>query len=170
MKEPSDVLSFRKLASIPSGAPNFDFIEFFSGHTRVNGWFSDRFGKPRRHFCGDFYGTLTGNKLQLNEELYFSDGITEQRVWTVGVSQAGRFTGESESLIGKAVGTVLGSTLRMEYQMKVLIDTNRHWGLHMKDTMILQADGSLHNSTQVYKWGVRIGSVSAVYLKHNGSA
>jgi hypothetical protein len=168
VKEPFDVLSFRKLASIPGDAPKFDFIAFFSGHTRANGWFSDRFGKPRRHFCGDFYGALSGNKLNLHEELRFTDGITEQRIWTVGISQTGSFTGESDTLIGDAVGMVQGSTLRMEYRMRVLIDTDKYWALDMKDTMILQADGSLHNITQVYKWGVKIGSVSAMYLKHNG--
>jgi hypothetical protein len=168
VKEPSDVLSFRKLASIPSDAPKLDFIGFFTGHTRASGWFSDRFGKPRRHFCGDFYGTLSDNKLNLHEELRFNDGITEMRIWTVDVSQAGSFTGESDTLIGNAVGMVSDSTLSMKYRMRVLIDTGKYWELDMKDTMILQADGSLHNITNVYKWGVRIGSVSAVYLKHNG--
>jgi hypothetical protein len=168
VKEPFDVLSFRKLASISSDAPDFDFIAFFSGNTRVNGWFSDRFGKPRRHFCGDFHGTLSGNTLHLHEELRYTNGITDQRLWVVGVSQAGGFTGESESLIGNAVGTVHGSTLRIEYRMKLLIEKDKFWELDMVDTMILQADGSLHNITHVYKWGVRIGSVSAMYLKHSG--
>lgn len=168
VKESADALSFRKLGLISKDVPEFDFIAFFSGHTRANGWFSDRFGKPRRHFCGDFYGVVSGDKLKLHEELRFTNGITEQRIWIAAVSQVGDFTGESDALIGNATGRVHGSSLHMEYRMRVLIEKDTYWELDMRDTMILQSDGSLHNITLVYKWGVRIGSVSAMYLKHRG--
>ena len=168
LNETADALSFRKLSSIPKDIPTFDFIEFFSGHTRVNGWFSDRFGKPRRHFCGDFYGVLSDYRLNLHEELRFTDGITEQRVWSVEVSEVGSFRAASDTLVGDALGTIEGNALRMEYRMKVMIEKGKYWQLNMKDTMVLQADGSLHNITHVYKWGVRIGTVSALYLKNTG--
>jgi hypothetical protein len=168
VKESVDALSFRKLGLVSRDAPEFDFIAFFSGHTRANGWFSDRFGKPRRHFCGDFHGVLSGDKLELHEELRFTNGISEQRIWNAAVSQTGEFTAESDSLIGNATGGVQGSTLVMEYRMRVLIEKEMYWELDMRDTMILQSDGSLHNITLVYKWGVRIGSVSTIYLKHSG--
>ena len=148
--------------------PTFDFCEFFQGHTRASGWFSDRFGRPRRHFCGDFFGTFENDKFTLDENLFYTDGAVEQRLWSISVSKSGVFEAESDSLIGKAHGSVSGNTLKMKYSMRVAIEEDRIWDLDMKDTMILQPDGSVHNLTHVFKWGVRLGSVSAQYLHHDG--
>lgn len=147
---------------------NFNFAEFFHGHTRASGWFSDRFGNPRRHFCGDFYGHYDDSQFILDEKLYYTDGVYEEKVWRVMVGEDGAFSAESPSLIGKATGQIAGNTLSMKYSMKVKIEEGKLWDLDMKDKMILQPDGSLHNITQVYKWGVRIGTVSSQYQHHDG--
>lgn len=165
IKDVAKALEYRESSADHLEPPEFSFIDFFSGRTRTSGWFCDRFGKPRRHFSGNFYGTLSGSVLELHEELRFTDGITEQRTWLVTVSQEGIFTAESDTLIGRAAGLAKNDTLYMEYQMSVLIEKDKYWKLDMKDTMILQPDGVLHNLTHVYKWGVRIGSVSAMYVK-----
>ena len=148
--------------------PQFDFCEFFHGHTRASGWFSDRFGRPRRHFCGDFFGSFENEKFILDENLFYTDGMVEQRFWSITVSESGAFEAESDSLIGKAQGSISGNTLKMKYSMRVLIEEGKTWDLDMKDVMILQPDGSLHNMTQVSKWGVRLGIVSTQYLHHDG--
>jgi hypothetical protein len=159
-----------KIDEVASTSPVFDFKEFFAGHTRASGWFSDRFGKPRRHFCGDFLGTSDGEALLLDEKLYYTDGVNEQRVWRVDVSDSGVFRATSDSLIGEATGLVRGNTLVMQYVMRVMIEEGKEWELDMKDMMLLQPDGSLHNITHVYKWGIRIGTVSTQYQHHDGSA
>lgn len=146
----------------------FDFSQFFLGHTRMSGWFSDRFGKPRRHFCGDFYGYNDAGQFILEERLLYTDGILEERVWVVSISDTGIFSARSDSLIGEARGFVSGNTLTMRYSMKIQIAESRHMELHMKDLMILQPDGCLHNITHVYKWGLKIGSVAAQYIHHDG--
>jgi hypothetical protein len=152
-----------------TGSPHFDFAEFFSGHTRASGWFSDRFGRPRRHFCGDFFGAESDSGFVLDEKLYYTDGVSEARIWEVQVSDSGVFTAQSQSLINDAHGFIEGNVLRMSYSMRVKIEENRFWDLDMKDVMILQPDGSLHNIVQVYKWGIRIGSVATQYQHHDGS-
>jgi len=157
-----------KIDEISSPVPEFRFDQFFSGHTRASGWFSDRFGKARRHFCGDFLGTQDGEDFVLDEKLYYTDGVFEERIWRVTTPGEGLFRAESDSLIGVATGQVQGNTLAMEYTMGVLIEEGRIWELDMKDFMILQPDGSLHNITHVYKWGLRIGTVSTQYQNHEG--
>jgi len=149
--------------------PDFDFLDYFEGHTRASGWFADRFGNVKRHFCGDFYGTQQNDLFNLDEKLYYSDGVVEERVWSVTISPDGVFTAESESLIGGATGELSGSGLRMEYVMNVMIAENKFWKLKMNDYMFLQPDRSLHNSTEVIKWGMRLGNVSTQYYKHDGS-
>lgn len=157
------------LDKVAKESPQFDFNAFFRGHTKASGWFSDRFGKPRRHFCGDFLGTLNGDRLTLDEKLFYSDGVFEERVWLVEITRNGIFQAESESLLGGASGRIRGNTLVMEYAMRVKIEEGRQWELYMKDFMMLQPDGSLHNITQIYKWGIRIGTVSTQYRHHDGS-
>jgi len=149
--------------------PDFDFIGYFDGHTRASGWFADRFGNVKRHFCGDFFGELQGDVFNLDEKLYYSDGVVEERVWSVVISPEGEFSAESDSLVGPATGELSGSGLRMDYVMNVLIAEDKIWKLAMKDYMFLQPDRSLHNSTEVNKWGIRIGNVSTQYYKHDGS-
>lgn len=141
----------------------FNFEEFFRGHTYASGWFADRFGRPRRHFRGHFFGQHSGNSFLLDEELYYDDGFVEKRQWNIKVTDDGAFSAESTSLVNGASGNIHGNTLSMRYAMKVRIDEGKTWDLDMKDKMILQPDGILHNITQVCKWGVRIGTVSAQY-------
>jgi len=159
-------MNFEKLSST---GPAFDFKEYFEGHTRASGWFADRFGNVKRHFCGDFYGETRDDVFVLDEKLYYSDGVFEERVWDVTISEAGDFVAESDSLVGPATGKLQGSGLQLQYVMNVLIAENKIWKLSMDDYMFFQPDGSLHNSTIVQKWGMRIGSVSTQYIKHDGS-
>lgn len=151
-----------------TGAPTFDFISFFEGHRRASGWFSDRFGNVKRHFSGDFFGTLgQDGSLRLDETLIYSDGLVETRQWNVTVSDEGVFHAESDSLIGSADGIIVGDALNMKYVMKVQIDAKTVWKLSMNDFMFLQPDGSLHNMTHVKKYGFRIGTVSTQYFRPN---
>lgn len=153
---------------LTSPAQAFSFEDFFQGHTRAAGWFADRFGKPRRHFCGDFYGHREKNAFVLDEKLFYTDGLVETRSWAVNINESGVFTAESESLVGSARGLVNSDTLSMRYSMKTLVDEGKFWDLDMRDSMILQPDGTVHNTNHVYKWGIRIGTVSAIYSKHDG--
>ena len=159
-------MNFEKLSS---SGPDFNFIEYFDGHTKASGWFSDRFGNVKRHFCGDFVGELNDGVFNLDEKLYYSDGIVEERLWSVTIDSDGNFIANSDSLVGTAIGTQKGSALKMHYVMKVLVAEDKTWKLKMNDYMFFQPDGSLHNSTEVNKWGIRIGNVSTQYLKHDGS-
>lgn len=104
----------------------------------------------------------------LDEKLFYTDGITEQRVWNILIRDDGHFSAESDSLNGSALGHLSGNTLFMKYSTRVKIAENKHWNLDMRDLMILQPDGALHNITQVCKWGIRLGTVSTQYQQHNG--
>ena len=151
------------LAKLRTVTPEFKFIEYFTGHTRASGWVADRFGNVRRHFYGDFIGTLNQDTLELDETLHYSDGVKEHRVWHVQVSETGVFTAESEALISGAKGRQEGNTLEMYYTMRVDLANDKQWVLDMDDYMFLQPDGSLHNIAKVKRWGIRIASVSTQY-------
>jgi len=160
--------SSMNIKEIASDTPVFDFEEYFTGHVKASGWFTDRFGNIKRHFCGDFHGSKDGDVFVLDEALYYSTGAIEQRQWRVQISDEGVFTGESEALINGVSGNIVGNTLRMGYVMKVDVENGKQWVLNMDDWMIYQPDGSLHNQTYVSKWGVSIGRVSTQYQPHDG--
>ncbi len=157
--------SSMKIDKVASQEPVFDFKAYFLGHTKASGWFADRFGSVKRHFCGDFVGSYDGDVFVLDEILYYTDGIVEERQWRVTISDDGEFKAVSDSLVGDASGTLQGNALQMAYQMKVKVKEDKEWILTMDDWMFYQPDGSLHNVTNVLKWGVRIGTVSTQYAK-----
>jgi len=101
-----------KLTDVSKETPEFDFEAYFTGYTKASGWFSDRFGNVRRHFCGDFIGERAGDKFVLKETLYFSDGVEENRIWTIDFDEQG-FTASSPSLVGNALARVKGNALQM---------------------------------------------------------
>lgn len=159
-------MNFKQLSA---QGPDFNFVEYFDGHNRASGWFADRFGNIKRHFCGDFFGEQQGDVFNLSEVLYYSDGIVEKRVWLVRISEGGEFTAESSSLVGPATGVQTGSGLQLKYVMNVEVLGGKFWKLKMNDFMFYQPDLTLHNSTEVKKWGIRIGNVSTQYYPHDGS-
>ena len=159
-----------RLDDVASDTPRFDFRAYFDGHTRASGWFADRFGRPRRHFCGDFTGTREGEDLVLDEVLRYTDGIVERRLWRVRVGAAGELSAESESLVDGARGRVRGNALEMRYAMRIVKPAGGGLTLDFHDFMFLQPDGGLHHLTHVRKWGMRVGTVSTQYVRHDGSA
>jgi len=159
-----------RLEDVARDAPTFDFRAYFGGHVRASGWFADRFGRPRRHFCGDFVGRLEGECLVLDETLHFCDGVTEHRVWRVFIDADGQFLAESESLVDRARGQVKGNALAMHYAMRVATTNGSSPRFDFDDLMLLQPDGSLQNLTQVRKFGFRLGTVCTQYARHDGQA
>ena len=53
--------------------------------------------------------------------------------------------------------------------MNVIVAEDKTILFKMNDYMFYQPDGSLHNSTEVNKLGVRLGNVSTQYYKHDGT-
>lgn len=159
-----------KIEKVARAEPEFDFIDYFMGYTKASGWFSDRFGNVRRHFCGDFNGSLDGDVFVLDETLHYADGMVDTRQWRVSISEDGAFRAESDSLDGGAAGQLVGNTLQLNYKMNVEIEEGKIWLLGMNDWMFYQSDGSLHNITNVSKWGVKIGTVSTQYTKFDDAA
>ncbi len=158
-----------ELDDLRDDTPLFDFEGYFEGHTRASGWFSDRAGVPQRHFCGDFVGSYDGDDFVLDERLFYTDGVIEDRVWRVRIDDNGVFVARSDTLVGDARGQVRGNGLQMRYTMVIAVADGAEYQLDFNDFMLLQPDGSLHNITRVKKLGVRLGTVTTQYAHHDGS-
>lgn len=151
--------------TVSKPSPKFDFTEYFLNQTKASGWFADRFGKVKRHFCGEFNGRFEDDVFVLDETLNYSDGVVERRVWKVAIDDDGNFKATSDSLVGNAVGQLKGNTLNLKYSLRVDLADGKQWVLDMDDWLFLQPDGTVHNMTEVRKWGFRVGTVSTQFFK-----
>lgn len=153
----------------PPSRPPLLFEEYFAGATRAWGLVEDRFGNIRREFTVDMFGIPQPDGLVLNETFAYSDGQTDQRVWTVRKTAPDRYEGRAADVIGVARGVAAGNTLRWRYRMDLPIGGSR-WRLSFDDRMVLQDGGVLLNRTRMSRWGVEIGSLALVYFKQGAPA
>jgi hypothetical protein len=138
--------------------------EYFLGKTRAWGIFEDRFGNLRRQFVVDIEGNWDGESLILDEKFRYSDGETDQRIWSIKKIDEHRYEGTAADVIGVAAGEAHGNALNWRYDMDLKVG-DRTLRVHFNDWMYLQPSGVLVNRARVSKFGVEIGEVSLFFQK-----
>lgn len=138
--------------------------EFFEGETKAYGQFQDRLGNIARRFEVDIEGSWDGRKLVLIEDFTYSDGATEQRVWTLTKTGDDSWRGTAPGVIGTAIGTESGDTFNWQYKidLKGPKGTSR---VEFDDWMWLLSETRLLNRAYVKKFGVTIGEVIIIFEK-----
>lgn len=144
--------------------PKFVLEEYFQGHTLAWGMFEDRFGKVQRQFVVTIDGTWDGNILVLNEDFVYTDGETENRVWSVTKTGADTYQGKTENVIGEASGASAGNAFNWTYQFNLKVGDG-YWKVRFDDWMFLQPDGVLLNKAVVTRWGIKLGTVFLSFSK-----
>ncbi|CAE7173282.1 unnamed protein product [Symbiodinium microadriaticum] len=144
--------------------PRLLIEDYFAGNTRAWGIFEDRFGTLRREFVVDIEGTWDGDTLTLVEDFVYSDGETQQRIWTIRKLDAHRYEGTAADVIGAAEGVSYGNALNWSYTLALPIGESV-WNVRFDDWMFLQADDVLVNRAKVSKFGLEIGEVTIFFRK-----
>ncbi len=144
--------------------PRLLIEDYFAGKTRAWGIFVDRFGNLRRDFVVDIEGTWDGERLTLVEDFVYSDGETEQRIWTITKLDDHRYEGTAADVIGKAAGVSYGNALNWRYTLALKVGESV-WNVNFDDWMFLQPDNVLFNRARVSKFGFDIGEVSIFFQK-----
>jgi hypothetical protein len=155
-----------KIEDFQQTRPEFILEEYFLGKTQAWGLFEDRFGNVQRQFVVDINGTWDGKTLILNEDFVYSDGETENRVWTLNRTGPTTYTGTTANVIGQATGTRAGNTFNWTYDFNLKVGDG-YWKVRFDDWMFLQPDGVLLNKASVTRWGIKLGTV---YLSFSKSA
>ena len=145
--------------------PAFVPEEYLVGKTKVWGIFQDRFGVVRRQFVADVVGSIEGDVLTLDETFEYADGEEDKRVWKITKLGEGRYEGEANDVIGKAVGEVNGQAFHLSYYVDIEVGEDSFWRVHFDDWLIRQPDGVVINRAVVTKYGVKIGELSAFFKK-----
>lgn len=146
-------------------SPAFIPEEFLVGKTRVWGIFQDRFGTVRRQFVADVVGSVEGDVLTLDETFEYADGEKDTRLWKITRLGDGRYEGEANDVIGKAVGEANGQAFHLSYYVDIEVGEDSTWRVHFDDWLIRQPDGVVANRAIVTKYGVKIGELSAFFKK-----
>lgn len=146
-------------------SPTFVPETYLLGKTKVWGIFQDRFGTVRRQFVADVVGTVEGDVLTLDETFEYADGEQDTRIWKITNLGDGRYEGEANDVIGKAVGEVRGQAFHLSYDVDIEVGEGSFWRVHFDDWLMLQPDGVVVNRAIVTKFGIKIGELSAFFAK-----
>ncbi|HJP04960.1 MAG: DUF3833 domain-containing protein [Gammaproteobacteria bacterium] len=150
-------------------APEFVPEEYFQGRTLASGLFMDRFGNVRRQFVVTIDGTWDGTKLRLNEDFVYSDGETENRIWTLARTGDFSYSGDTANAIGIAKGSRRGNAFNWKYKFNLKVGDG-FWKVKFDDWIFLQPDGTLLNVATITRWGIKLGTVYLSFNKPAGNA
>lgn len=137
---------------------------FFEGDVEAWGLVVPRFGSKRRQFSLHMSGSWTGNRLLLAERFVFDDDAIDNRVWEFTLGDGDRFTGICDDVKGQAAGTVTDDMLMMRYVFRLSVG-GRIVPVHFDDRMYRIDDKTVANRAVMYKFGLRLGEVNAVFRK-----
>ena len=137
-----------KIEDFANTEPKLVLEDYFAGKTKAWGIFEDRFGDIRRQFVVDIDGQWDGNKLVLTEDFIYSDGETEQRIWTIKRIDEHTYSGTAADVVGEAVGKTYGQALNWRYTLDLKVG-DKTWKVYFDDWMVLQNDGVLIDRAKV---------------------
>lgn len=144
--------------------PELKIEEYFHGKTMARGMFQDRFGKVRNRFKVVMVGTMKDDTLILDEDFFYPDGSSSNRIWKIKVLANGEYEGTAGDVVGFARGKSAGNAFNWKYKMDLPIGDST-WRVKFDDWLFLQEDGVLINVATVSKWGITIGKLTFVFFK-----
>ena len=164
----------RDVTHLVERRPTLALEKFFEGESVAFGIFEDRFGNLRRQFRVNLRGTVSGNRLVLDEQFLYEDGEKAQRVWTIDKLVSGddgtvRYQGQASDIEGRADGRVSGNGLNWRYDVALKMG-GRELEVHFDDWIYRQSEDIAINRAYVSKFGVEIGSVTIVFLRDKAAA
>ncbi|MCW3147846.1 DUF3833 domain-containing protein [Stutzerimonas stutzeri] len=144
--------------------PQLDLREYFVGKVDAWGMFEKRSGEVIKRFHVEITGRLEGDRLILDEHFRYSDGTTQQRVWTLTEHSPGQWRGTAADVIGEARGEVAGNALRWRYVLSLPVD-DKVYEVDFDDWMYLIDENTLANRSFMSKFGVELGQVTLFFRR-----
>jgi hypothetical protein len=124
--------------------------------------FQQRDGEVVKRFQVQIEGRSTGGALVLREDFVYSDGKTQQRIWTLRRAADGSWRGSAADVVGEAVGRASGNALNLRYQLRLPVGDST-WDMDMDDWMYLVDEHTLINRTRMSKFGYEVGQVTIFF-------
>lgn len=144
--------------------PQLDLRSYFNGTIDAWGIFRDRSGKVVKRFTVVIDARWQGEVGTLDEHFLYSDGTTQQRVWTLRRQTDGRYIGTAADVVGEALGEVAGNALRWKYVMALPVD-DKVYNVDFDDWMYQMDEGVMLNVSRMSKFGFNLGEVTLSFRK-----
>ena len=152
------------LESYAGTKPVLIFDRFFTGALRGHAIVQSRGGKFLKSFTVDMLGSWLGNKGALKEHFRYSDGKTQDRVWSIAKLSDTEFTATADDSIGIAEGKSCGMAITSSYVMRLPVENRAHI-IAFDDWMFLANEGLVINKSTMRKFGLVVGSVTILIEK-----
>ena len=144
--------------------PVLDLKNYFNGTIDAYGMFQKRSGEVVKRFHVIIDARWQGDTGTLDERFTYSDGSTQQRIWTITQSGTGTYRGTAADVIGEAIGESSGNALRWRYVLELPVD-DKVYHVDFDDWMFLIDDRIMLNRSTMSKWGFDLGEVTLTFVK-----
>lgn len=144
--------------------PQLKLRDYFDG--RVEGWglVQQRGGRVLKRFHVTLDCSWQGQTGTLKEYFRYSDGSTQQRVWTVREVAPGRYVGTAPDVVGEANGEEAGNALHWRYTLRLPVDGSEY-EVDFDDWMFLMDDKVLLNRARMSKFGIDVGEITMSFRR-----
>ena len=139
---------------------------FFSGYLSAHGLIKNREGLVIRTFNADIDASWQDGIGTLLEDFTFNDGELQQRIWTLTPNDDGSYTGTAGDVVGPGEMTLAGNSLFLDYVLRIPYGQSTV-DVRVDDRMYLVAPDVLINESVMKKFGVRVGSIDLVIIRHD---
>lgn len=144
--------------------PSLDLQQYFNGTLDAYGMFQKRSGEVVKRFHVVIDARWQGDVGTLDERFTYSDGTTQQRIWTITKTGAQTYTGTAADVVGLARGERAGNALRWQYVLALPVD-DKVYHVDFDDWMFLMDNKVMLNRSTMSKWGVDLGEVTLTFVK-----
>ncbi|MDX1705538.1 DUF3833 domain-containing protein [Pseudidiomarina sp.] len=140
-------------------SPKLKLETFFNGELVAYGTVQDYSGKVIQRFRADLTGTWDGNEGTLDEQFYYADGSTQERIWRLTKTGSDTYEGRAGDVDGVAIGQVAGNALHWSYVLNIEVD-GEPMKIKLDDWMYLVDENNMINRSQMYKYGLPVGEIT----------
>jgi hypothetical protein len=144
--------------------PTLDLQHYFNGTLDAYGMFQKRSGEVVKRFHVVIDARWQGDVGTLDERFTYSDGTTQQRVWTITRTGPQSYRGTAADVVGEALGESAGNALRWRYVLALPVD-DKVYHVNFDDWMFLMNDRVMLNRSSMSKWGFDLGEVTLTFVK-----
>lgn len=149
--------------------PNLQPEAFFDGYLTAHGVIKNRGGVVIRTFNADIDASWDDGVGTLVEDFIFDDGEKQQRVWTLTPTPDGGYLGTAGDVMGNGKMQLAGNSLFLDYILRIPYGDSSV-DVRVDDRMYLVSPDVLINESAMKKFGVRVGSIDLVILRHPDGA
>lgn len=149
----------QKVQDYQAETPVFALDQFFIGSGKAYGMLQDWRGRQTLRFTADLCGEWQGQRGDLYEVFYFSDGRVEQRHWRLQQYADGKVTGTADDVVGAAKGQLAGNALYWQYVLRIPYDGST-LDVTVKDWIYMVDQQNAINKTSMHKFGIKVADLT----------